>query len=87
MVNEHDLARAQQALRNGERTYDIIGYHAASIADHVGIAFFQSQQATRLDTRIHTRNDCRILAGRQWLMSVGKFVRVVFVVYQKVVDG
>jgi hypothetical protein len=45
------------------------------------------KQATRLDTRIHTRNDCRILAGRQWLMSVGKFVRVVFVVCQKVVDG
>jgi hypothetical protein len=42
VVDQHDLARAQEALRDHQRPDRVVGDHAARVADHVRVSFLES---------------------------------------------
>jgi hypothetical protein len=43
VVDEDDLARAQQALADEQRADDVIGHHSAGVADDVGVTLISKQ--------------------------------------------
>ena len=48
---------AEQALRQHERSQDIVGHHRAGVAQHVRIAFLETERRQRVDPGVHTRED------------------------------
>ena len=57
MVHQNDLTRAEQTLREHERTQHVVGREAAGIAQDMGLARIQSEDAKRIDARVHAGHD------------------------------
>ena len=70
VVDEHDLAGAQQALGYHQRAYHVVADHTAGVADHMGVAFLQAQQLVGVETSVHAGYDSQIL-GRGCVPDAG----------------
>src|SRR5262245_13133878 len=57
VVDEHDLLRTEQPLRDRERADLVVGDHTSRVADHVGIALLEPEQRVWVQPRIHARDD------------------------------
>jgi len=68
VVDDDELLRVQQVMRNNQRPYRVLGGNPARIADHVRVSGLQSQAAFKQDSGIHAgqhsqpppRPDCQV---------------------------
>ena len=74
-MDQHDLARVEQVVRNDQAADRILGHHAAGIADDVRFAGLQPEQVFHVEPRVHARHDGQLL-GRPYRLpaGVGRFV-------------
>jgi hypothetical protein len=85
VVNQGDLARPQQPLRDRERANHVIGHHAARVADHVRIALAQAEQSAWLQAGVHARHDRHGLARRRRELAAREALGVLRRVDQKLI--
>jgi hypothetical protein len=64
VVDEHDLAGAEQPLADDQRANLILGDDSAGIADHVRVALAEPQQPVGVQACIHARDDRDVAGGR-----------------------
>jgi hypothetical protein len=64
VVDEHDLLRAEQALRDRQRADLVVRDHAACVPDDVGVALGEAEQTVGIQPRIHARHDRDALGRR-----------------------
>src|SRR5699024_8581405 len=57
VMDQHDLASSQQSLADGQGAQGVLGHHPARVADHVGLALGQSQQAVDVQPCVHAGED------------------------------
>jgi hypothetical protein len=65
VVNQDDLGGSQQALADRQRPDCVVGDHAAGVADDMGLALFDTEQAVHVESGVHARQHCDVLARRQ----------------------
>jgi hypothetical protein len=65
VMDEDDLLGAQQPLRDGQRADFVVGDHAAGVADDVGVALLQAEQAVGVEAGVHARDHCDLATGGQ----------------------
>jgi len=53
VVDQDDLVRAQQALRDRQRPEGVVGDDPARVADHVGLARAQPKDAVDVEAGVH----------------------------------
>src|SRR5204862_178124 len=56
VVDEDDLLRAEQALRDGQRADRVVGDDPARVADDVGVALLQAEYARQHEPGVHARD-------------------------------
>src|SRR5699024_8327969 len=71
VVDEDDLAGAEEALTDDERADLVLGDHPSGVADDVGIALLQSEQAEGVEPRVHARDDGDATRGRHGQVALG----------------
>src|SRR5581483_4731057 len=64
VVDQHDLLRPEQALRDRERPDRVVGDDAARVADDVRVSLREPQEAVDVEARVHAGDD-RDLASRR----------------------
>ena len=62
VVDQHDLAGAEQPLADGQRPYHVVGDYAAGVPDHVRLAVAQAEQREDPHPGVHAGDD-RDMAG------------------------
>jgi len=65
VVNQDDLARAEQALADRQGPDLVIGDHAARVADHVCVALGQAENAVDVQPGVHASHHGHVLGRRQ----------------------
>ncbi len=65
VMDQHDLGGAEQSLADGQRADLVGGDHAAGVADDVGLAFLDAENAVDVQACIHAGDDGYVLARRQ----------------------
>jgi hypothetical protein len=66
VVDQHDLFRSEQSLRDRERADLVVGDHAAGVADDMRVALVEAEQAVGIQPRVHARDDGNPFRGREW---------------------
>ena len=56
MVDQNDLARAEQSLGYCQRANDVLGDDAARVTNHVRIALRQTEDAEWIQSGVHARD-------------------------------
>lgn len=72
VVNENDLTGLEATLGNDEGAYDIIGDHAARIANDVSLAMGKAEDLEDVHATVHARHDSHVTAGDESETLVGK---------------
>ncbi len=72
VVNEHDLTGFEATLGNDEGAYDIVGDHAARIANDVSLAMGKSKDLEDVHATVHACHDSHVTAGDESETFVGK---------------
>ena len=57
VVDEDDAAGAQRALADGQRADDVVGDHAARVADGVAVAELQAERGVQVEAGVHAGDD------------------------------
>ncbi len=86
VVDQQDLACAEQALREHQRANDVVGDDAAGIADDVRVAVGEAQHLEDVHAAVHTSNDRQPAARGQGQIAVGELTHIGIVVGQQLVD-
>ena len=47
----------EEMLRGGQRALDVVGDEPARVADHVGVALDEAEDAVRAEPRVHADDD------------------------------
>ena len=63
VVDDDELLRVEQVMRDDQGTQGVVGGNAARVADHVGIAGTQAEAMLKQDARVH--------AGQNGHMALG----------------
>ncbi len=71
VVDDNEFLRVEQVVGDDQRPQRIFGGDATSVADHVGVARFQTETILKRDTAIHAGQD-----GNLPLWAVGKLAEV-----------
>jgi hypothetical protein len=56
-VDEDDLPGAEQALADGQGADLVVGDDTAGVADHVGVALGEAEDAVDVEADVHARHD------------------------------
>jgi hypothetical protein len=64
VVDEHDLLGAEQPLADGQRAQLVLRDDPAGVADDVRVTLGQTEQAVRVQPRVHARDHGDLLGGR-----------------------
>ncbi len=86
VVDQDDLLRPQQALADGQRADDVVGDHPAGVADDVGFALVETEDAVNVEPGVHARDDRDVFARRQ-RQRPAEVARVLGVVGQVVIGN
>ena len=84
MVDQDDLAGAEQPLADGQRADHIVGGDPARVADHVRFALVQAEHPVHIQPRIHAGHYGNV-AGRRHRQRAAECLRVTGVVGQVVI--
>ena len=57
VVDEHDAAGAERALADGQGADDVVGDHAAGVADGVAVAELQAERVVQVEPGVHAGDD------------------------------
>ena len=57
VVDEDDAAGAERALADGQRADDVVGDHAARVADGVAVAEFEAERVVQVEPGVHAGDD------------------------------
>src|SRR5689334_23294112 len=85
VADDRDLVGAEQMLRHGERAQRLARV-AAGVADHVGVALVEPEEARRDEPRVHAGHDGHAAPGRAREVAVGKATGVGLVGGKELVD-
>src|SRR5215469_10030773 len=85
VVDQHDLAGAEQALADGQRADLVVGDDPAGVADHVSFAVVQAEQPIDIEPGVHAGDDGDVLRRRH-RQRAGEAFRVTRVVGQVLID-
>lgn len=64
-MNQNDLGRPEQALADGQRAQLFLRDEAAGVADHMGVALMQSEQALDVQPCVQAGDDRHPLGRRK----------------------
>ncbi len=87
VVDEDDGGRAQQPLRDRQRADRIVRHDATRVADHVRVAFPDSQQLVGVETCVHAGHYGQPQARGQWQVALVETSCVASVVFKQVVGN
>src|SRR3954447_23199573 len=65
VVDQDDLAGAEQTLADRQAAETVLRDHTSRIADHVGVALAEAEQPVGVEARVHARDDGQVLGGWQ----------------------
>ena len=85
VVDEHDLFRAEQPLRNHQRADRVVTDHAAGVTDHVRVAFLEAQQLVRVETRVHAGHHRQLAPRRHGQAALVEALRVASVTFEDLI--
>src|ERR1019366_7207279 len=69
VVDDDELLRVEQVMRNDQRAQCVLRGNAAGIADHVGVSGMQSEAAFKQDSGIHACQDRQAAPGTDGKVS------------------
>jgi len=64
VLDEQHVAGVQLALADRERADDVVGDHAAGVAQHVDLPEVRPEQGEDVDSGVHARHDGGVQRGR-----------------------
>jgi hypothetical protein len=85
VVDNDELLRVEQVMRNNQGAQRIVGGYAASIADHVRVPWLQSQAAFKQNSGIHASQDSQAPARPDGQISEVEVPYKFFVSFQQFV--
>ena len=85
VVDEDDLASAEQSLRDGQRPDDVVRDNSTRIADDVRVALAQPEQSVGVEPRVHARHDRDMPRRRHRKLALVEILGVTLGVVQKLV--
>ena len=81
VVDDDELLRVEQVMRDDQRAQGVVGGDAAGIADHVRVPGMQSQAMLEQDTGIHAGQHGDVPLGADGEISQSEIAREIFVGY------
>ena len=87
VVHQNDFTRTHLALRQYERADDVVGHHAASVADDVRIAVVQPEHLKDVHAAVHAGHDCEVASRAQCEVVIAELRHVVLVVRNQFVGA
>ncbi len=85
VVDDDELLRIKQVMRNDQRAQRVVGGYAARIADHVRVPWLQSQTAFKQNSGIHAGQDSQAPARPDGKISEVEVLYKFFVSFQQFV--
>ena len=83
VMDEDDLPRPEQPLRDRQRADLVVGDDTAGVPDHVRISLLQPEQAEDVQSRVHARKDGDAFCRRQRQVAAIEALRVGFGVLER----
>jgi hypothetical protein len=84
MYQDHFLG-AEAALRQHERTNDIIGHNSAGVANDVSIAMGKPEHLENVHTTVHTSDNRQVSLGGEGKSVIGKILGKTLIVPEQVI--
>ena len=72
VVDEYDAAGAQRPLADGQRADDVVGDHAARVADGVAVAELQAERVVQVEAGVHAGDHGHLQHGAGVHAGVGE---------------
>ena len=72
MIDDDEFLGIKQMMGDNQRAQRVLGGDAAGVADHVGVAWFQSQTVLEQDAGIHAGEDGNAPLGVDGKLSQGE---------------